>query len=150
VLALRQVIRCVSLASAALVLAALASGPARAQGKLEAQYTVTLAGIPIGKGSWVVDIADTHYAASVSGMTTGLLRVFTGGQGTGAARGTLSAGRPLSAVYTAAITTKKKTDEIGSPSPTATSRIPRSIRRWTAIRSACRSPRRISTAFSIR
>src|SRR3954451_25217298 len=33
-----------------------AAAPAAAQGKLDARYEVTLAGIPVGKGSWVVDI----------------------------------------------------------------------------------------------
>src|SRR4051812_26922935 len=56
-----------------LALAALAlfapDAPAFAQGKLDARYEVTLAGIPVGKGSWVVDIADDAYSASASGGT---------------------------------------------------------------------------------
>jgi hypothetical protein len=85
---------------------------ARAQGKLEAQYTATLAGIPIGKGSWAIEISDTHYKAAASGLTTGLIRVFIGGEGTSAAQGTLQAGRPASSVYASTITTKRKTDEV--------------------------------------
>jgi len=108
--ALRPTLRCTLLAAAALAVAA--PGPLRAQGKLEARYAVTLAGIPIGTGNWVVDISDTHYMAAASGITTGLLRAFTGGQGTSAAQGTLNGGRPLSSVYSATISTRKKTDEI--------------------------------------
>ena len=90
-----------------------AAVPASAQGKLEARYEVTLAGLPIGTGSWMIDISDTHYLAAASGATTGLLRVFTGGQGTTAARGTLTgAGAPLSAIYAATITTREKSDEV--------------------------------------
>jgi hypothetical protein len=97
--------------SGALALAAAA--PAAAQGKLEARYEVTLAGLPIGSGSWMVDVNDTHYLAAASGATTGLLRVFTGGQGTSAARGTLTnGGFPLSAIYAATITTRDKSDEV--------------------------------------
>jgi len=96
----------------ALVLAAAASVPASAQGKLEARYTASLAGIPIGKGSWAIDINDTHYTAAASGITIGLMRIFTGGQGTSATRGTLSAGRPTSSIYAGIITTSKKTDEV--------------------------------------
>jgi hypothetical protein len=97
-----------------LTFAAVLAAPAgaRAQGKLEAHYTVTLAGIPIGKGTWVIDITDTHYTAAASGVTTGLVRVFTGGQGTSAANGALVTGQPVSAIYTSTITTSKKSDAV--------------------------------------
>ena len=39
---------------------------------------------------WVIDIADNEYIAAASGMTTGLVRVFTGGQGSGAGAAELS------------------------------------------------------------
>jgi hypothetical protein len=96
----------------ALALAAAAISPAWAQGKLVARYTASLAGIPIGKGSWVIEITDTHYTSAASGATTGLLRAFTGGQGTSAARGTLQAGRLLSSIYAATMTNSKKNDEV--------------------------------------
>src|ERR1017187_9464697 len=73
VLALLQALRFSLLAA---ILAAAAASPAWAQGKLDAHYTVTLAGIKIGEGSWVIDINDTHYMAAASGITTGLLRAF--------------------------------------------------------------------------
>jgi len=113
VLSLRQTVRCMPLAAASLALAATAlAAPARAQGKLEAQYTASLAGIPIGKGSLVVDIGDTHYSAAASGRTSGLLRLFIGGQGTSAAHGTF--GRKdkfASSIYAATISTRDKTTE---------------------------------------
>jgi hypothetical protein len=96
---------------AAMVIAAMPAA-VRAQGKLEARYSMTLAGIPIGKGSWVVDITDSHYMAAANGGTSGLLRVFTGGMGNSAAHGTMAAGQPVSSVYTSDIVTGKKTDEI--------------------------------------
>jgi len=96
----------------AVMLAAAAPGAARAQAKLEAQYTATLAGIPIGKGTWVINITDTRYMAAASGTTTGLIRAFIGGQGTSVAHGTLQAGRPLVTTYEATIVTSKKNDEI--------------------------------------
>jgi hypothetical protein len=67
VLALRRTIGCMLLASSALTAAALV--PACAQGRLEARYQVTLAGIQIGKGNWVVEINGTHYSAATSGVT---------------------------------------------------------------------------------
>jgi hypothetical protein len=84
----------------------------RAQGKLDARYTASLAGIPIGKGAWVVEITDNEYTAAASGMTAGLLRVFSSGQGTGASRGAIAGDRLVSASYGASLTADKKTEEI--------------------------------------
>lgn len=112
-LAFRQAQRCALLTAAVLVLAAaVAPGPARAQGKLEAQYSMTLAGIPIGTGTWVIDINETQYSATANGTTTGLMRAFTGGQGATAARGSLQNGRMLTSIYTATIKTRKRNDAI--------------------------------------
>ena len=86
--------------------------PAQAQGKLEAKYTVSLAGIPIGTGEWTIGVADTHYTASASGTTTGLMRVLTGGHGTTTANGTLGPGRPISSVYASTVFAHKKSDSI--------------------------------------
>src|SRR5689334_18555548 len=61
---LRRVARYAVLAGGAL---AALTGVAVAQGKLEARYEVTLAGLQIGTGSWMVDIGDTHYLAAASG-----------------------------------------------------------------------------------
>jgi len=101
------------LASGALVLAIVgAIAPAAAQVRLEARYSATIAGIPIGSGTWAIDINDTQYTAAVSGATTGILRAFTGGQGNATARGTLGGGRLLSSIYAATITSRKKADSI--------------------------------------
>ena len=45
--------------------------PAQAQGRLDARYVVTLAGLPIGKGAWVIDIAEDQFTAAASGSTSG-------------------------------------------------------------------------------
>src|ERR1700733_12685125 len=39
---------------------------------LEAEYPATLAGLPIGHGTWAIDIADDQYTAAASGATSGL------------------------------------------------------------------------------
>jgi hypothetical protein len=88
------------------------AGPAMAQGKLEARYTATLAGIPIGEGTWSIDIGDGHYTSVASGETTGLLRAFTGGHGSTTARGTVQGGKSVMAAYAASIATSRKSDEI--------------------------------------
>lgn len=99
--------------AAAVVLAAAAWGaPAWAQSKLEAHYVATLAGIPVGKGNWYLDITNNQFTAAANGQTTGLLRVFTGGQGTVAARGAMSDGRPIPGTYAANILSDKKFNEV--------------------------------------
>jgi hypothetical protein len=93
-------------------LLALGADCARAQGKLDGRYTATLAGVPIGKGAWVIDIADDHFTAAASGMTTGLLRVFASGEGTGASQGYIINGNLLPSSYAASLTADKKTEEL--------------------------------------
>ena len=88
------------------------AGPALAQGRVDARYSVSLAGVPVGKGAWVIDIADNQYTAAASGATAGLLRVFASGQGSGASRGYIVSGNPVPATFAASITSDKKTEEI--------------------------------------
>jgi hypothetical protein len=99
------------------VAAAIATGalvtPSHAQqGRVDARYSVTLAGIPIGKGSWVIDISEDQFTAAASGATSGLLRVFASGQGSGASRGFIVSGTPVPASFAASITSDTKTEEI--------------------------------------
>jgi hypothetical protein len=93
-------------------IAAAAADPALAQGRLDARYAVTLAGMPVGKGAWVIDIAENQFTAAASGATAGLLRVFASGQGSGASRGFIVSGNPVPASFAASITSDKKTEEI--------------------------------------
>lgn len=113
-LALQQIIRSmrIVLAATGVFAAMLLPVAASAQGKLEAHYIVTLAGIPIGKGSWIIEIADTHYSASATGNTTGLMRVLTEGEGATTAQGTLGAGKVLTATYVSTIKSRKQKDEV--------------------------------------
>jgi hypothetical protein len=97
-------------AGACLLLAA--AQPAAAQGRLDAQYEATLSGIPVGKGAWTIDIADDQFSASAFGGTSGLLKSFTGGSGTGAAQGRVVNGNPVATNYSATTTTSKKSEAI--------------------------------------
>src|ERR1700682_3601583 len=90
----------------------LAAPSAFAQGKLDARYEATLAGIPVGKGAWTIDIADDSFSAAASGGTSGLLKAFAGGSGTGAAQGRVVGGALVSTNYSASTTTSKKTEAI--------------------------------------
>ena len=97
---------------ASLVATLAGAEPAVAQGRLDARYVVTLAGLPIGKGAWVIDIADDQFTAAASGSTSGLLQVFTSGSGSGASRGVVVGGRPVPASFASSVTTDRKTEEI--------------------------------------
>ncbi len=93
-------------------LAADAAHVAAAQGRLEAQYVASVAGIPIGRGNWVIEIADDQYTAAASGTTTGILRLFTGARGTGAAHGAMSGGQLVPTSYAATINFDRKVDDV--------------------------------------
>jgi hypothetical protein len=67
---------------------------ANAQARLEAAYTATLLGIPIGDLSWTIDIQQHQFSAAASGGTAGILQLFSEGHGTTSARGAISGGRP--------------------------------------------------------
>jgi hypothetical protein len=104
--------RCALWAAAALAFLPGLNGPASAQGRLDASYTASLAGITLGKGGWVVDVREDQYTAAASGVTTGLLRVFASGQGSGMARGYVSNGTLVPSTYQASITAEKKSEEL--------------------------------------
>lgn len=95
--------------------AALLAGigaPACAQGKLEAHYSATVSGLPIGEGSWMIDINSGHYTAAASGATVGVIRALTGGEATGATRGTLLNGQTVASNYSSTIKIRDKVDEV--------------------------------------
>jgi hypothetical protein len=96
----------------AAAIAADAGHVAAAQARLEAEYTVTLGGVPIGRGNWVVDIAEDQYTASASGMTTGLMRIFSSARGTSAAHGSFLAGQAVPSSYSEDIAYDRRTDDV--------------------------------------
>jgi len=86
--------------------------PATAQGKVEAQYEATLSGIPVGKGAWTIEIGDDQFSASAFGGTTGLLKAFSGGSGTGESQGRVVNGALVASNYTASTVTAKRSEQI--------------------------------------
>jgi hypothetical protein len=85
---------------------------ALAQGRLEARYEVTLAGITVGKGAWNVDIAEDQFSAAASGGTAGLLKSFSGGSGTGASQGRVVNGVLAPTNYQATTTSSRKSEAV--------------------------------------
>jgi hypothetical protein len=86
--------------------------PAHAQGKLDARYDFTLAGIPVGRGSWVIDVGDDHFNSSASGQTAGLMRVLAGGRGQSVARGTIVDGQVFPGTFRSSIFTDRKYNDV--------------------------------------
>lgn len=84
----------------------------QAQGRLEARYTASIAGIPIGRGSWAIEIGSGQYTAAASGRVIGLLKVLSNGEGTVVARGSIDGGRLLPTTYAARVTVDDKVDEV--------------------------------------
>ncbi len=108
-------------ASAALVaicafstLAADAAGHgAAAQVRLEAQYVASVGGIPVGRGSWVIDVTEDQYSASASGGTTGIFKFFSTAHGTSTAQGSFTnSGQPMSTSYIATINYDRRMDDV--------------------------------------
>jgi Protein of unknown function (DUF3108) len=92
--------------------AAVGLAPAQAQVRLEARYTASLAGIPLGSGTWVIDIASDQYTAVASGRTSGLVRLVSDGSGTTGARGAFRGTQAASVGYVSSLITDRHTDEV--------------------------------------
>ena len=85
---------------------------ARADSKLEARYTVSLLGIPLGSGSWVVEFGEDSYKIAANGQVTGLLKAFSSGDGAAAVQGAIQNGRVSPSAYVIHIKTRNKVDEV--------------------------------------
>jgi hypothetical protein len=85
---------------------------ASAQGRLDAQYEASLSGIPVGKGSWTIEIGDDQFSAAAQGGTSGLLKAFSGGTGTGASQGRMVNGSMVATSYVATTHTSKKSETV--------------------------------------
>ncbi len=73
---------------------------AAAQARLDAAYSVYLAGIPIGQGALILDVTETGFAAAGSAKSTGLVRIVSKGDGTASVRGTFMNYRVVSSLFT--------------------------------------------------
>lgn len=76
--------------------AVLASGTALADGRLEARYRMSLAGLELGRASFLLEIGTKGYTASGSARVTGVMQAVSSGKGSAGARGTVERGGALS------------------------------------------------------
>jgi hypothetical protein len=77
----------------ALVMLSGAFYPAQAQSKLEAEYTISMARIPVGKGAWTTELGLDQYAAVATGSASGILSILISGEGAISTRGVVKDGR---------------------------------------------------------
>lgn len=103
-------------ASAAIVAAAalfwLPCGLAHAQSTLTAHYRLSLAGIGIGQGDWIVDIDKDRYTAKSSAQFIGIWRVLLGPDISAATHGTASQGHLMPTSYVANFSSDDDIDDV--------------------------------------
>src|ERR1700733_14093005 len=95
------------------IIADAGSKPAEAQGKLDAHYTATLLGLPIGHISWAVDLKENRYSSVATGSIAGFLRMLFDAQGSVVAEGRLSGGKPIPSKFKLKLVAGKWSDEVG-------------------------------------
>lgn len=81
-----------------------ASAPARAQGKLDARYSISVAGISIGQATWAINIGPDQYRSSATGGATGLIKVLVSGRGEIQVQGLVKEGRLVPLLFTSNMT----------------------------------------------
>src|ERR1700720_4190018 len=96
-----------------LIVASVGSRSANAQTKLDAYYTATLLGLPIGHISWTFDLKESRYNSVATGSIAGFLRLFLDVQGSVAAEGRLSSGKPVGSKFQLKLLAGKWSDEVG-------------------------------------
>lgn len=99
-------------ALAGLLIGAGAPVPAKAQARLDARYVVTLAGLKLGEGTWLVDITDDRFSAEAKGETSGLARFFSSGRGATTSRGAIKNGQLVPANYAIHVKWGKKFEDL--------------------------------------
>jgi len=83
-----------------------------AQAKLDATYSATLLGLPIGHISWTVELRNNRFTSAATGGISGLLRIFSDGHGDVSAGGSLSGGEPVASHFALTLIAGKWSDEV--------------------------------------
>jgi hypothetical protein len=88
------------------------SSVAVAQAKLDATYSATLFGLPIGHISWTVELRNNRFTSAATGGISGLLRIFSDGHGDVSAGGSLPGGEPVASHFALTLIAGKWSDEV--------------------------------------
>jgi len=76
---------------------------AHAQGRLKANYTISMTGVSIGHIAWSVTIGEARYTTSANGKASGVLSVLVNGEGAVDTRGNIDDGRMAPKFFTSNI-----------------------------------------------
>jgi hypothetical protein len=85
------------------LVAGLAAPQARAQARFEGSYTLSMAGIPVGKLTWSTQFSASDYVAKTGGHASGLLSLLVSGEGRATVRGLLREGRAQPSSFDSAV-----------------------------------------------
>jgi hypothetical protein len=77
-----------------IALAAIETSPACAQVRFDAQYTLSMAGIAIGKLTWQTRLGTSEYTTVANGRVIGFLSLLVSGEGKVSVMGQIKDGRP--------------------------------------------------------
>jgi hypothetical protein len=97
-----------AIASVVLTIAALPQDAAFAQGRFEANYSISAARITIGNASVTAEIGETEYTASMTGRGAGVMRILASGDGNLQVQGHIRDGLPVPDRY---VSTTKADDD---------------------------------------
>lgn len=100
------------IAVAAALLWLVANAPAAGETRLEAAYTVSLTGIPVGRASVNVNLSEDGYVVAGSAKTSGLVRLISKGRGEATVRGSFRANRVTSSKFTSRLNTRRRQEKI--------------------------------------
>ena len=88
---------------ASVALAATGASPAFAQAQFDARYTLSMAGLPIGKLTWKTQLGTSDYSTQANGRVSGFLSLLVSGEGNVAVKGPVKDGRPQPASFVSAV-----------------------------------------------
>ncbi len=103
-----------NLFTAALALAAMtvASAPGHADGRVDARYRISIAGLELGRASLLIEVGASSYVASGSARITGVLQAVSQGRGTAGARGALGREKLSPQAFTMEAVSDRKAEAI--------------------------------------
>jgi hypothetical protein len=82
--------------------------PARAQGKLEVDYAISFARIPIGSAQLAAEIGDEEYKIALQGRASGVARVLASGEGEFRTHGAVKVGELVPADFSSNISSSNE------------------------------------------